>query len=186
MHADKTHRNYNGHFVYPEDAEDLKAHPFFMGIPWDSMQQYNPPFVPRVKSWEDTKYFDDEGPVSDLDTATSEEETFRPLELENNPPRASCHQQEAQNIVPETPPVERGLVPNPLVAPNSKKGKEKRRPRDKVLRDVTCGKMALSMRKNDAFKGYSYHRSKSISEVIEEILADEGVLYESDFLIGRE
>lgn len=149
------------------------------------MQQYNPPFVPRVKSWEDTKYFDDEGPVSDIDTATSEEGS-QPLDLENNPPRASCHQQEAQSIVPETPPAEKGLNANPLVMLKIKKGKEKKRPRDKVLRDLTCGRTVLRMRKNDAFKGYSYHRSKGVSEVIDEVLADEGVLCESDFLIGSE
>lgn len=163
----------------------MKAHPFFACIPWDSMQQYNPPFVPRVKSWEDTKYFDDEGPVSDIDTATSDDGS-QSLYLENNPPTPSCHQQEAQSIIPETPAAEKGLSANPLAMIKVKKAKEKKRPRDKVLRDVACGRMALQMRKNDAFNGYSYHRSKNISEVIDEVLAEEGVLRESDLIIGSE
>lgn len=26
--------NYTGHFVFRDDAEDIKAHPFFRGIEW--------------------------------------------------------------------------------------------------------------------------------------------------------
>lgn len=146
------------------------------------MQRYNPPFIPRVKSWEDTKYFDDEGPVSDIDSATSEDDY--PLEVENHPLNTSCHQQEAQGIIPETPAIEKGLIENPLAMVNgTKKPQEKKRPRDKVLRDATCGRMALQMRKNDAFNGYSYYRAKGVTEIIDEVLAEEGVLGASDVTI---
>ena len=147
------------------------------------MQQFQPPFVPRVESWEDTKYFDDEGPISDLDSATSEDGSH-PLSLENNPPNPSCHQQEAQGIVPETPAGE--LLDNILTLAKGKgrKRKDKKRPRDKVLRDPTCGKMALRMRKDSAFAGYGYHAAKSVSEVIDDVLAEEGVLRECDLIAG--
>lgn len=174
--ADKTHCNYNGFFVYPDDAEDIKSHPFFYGIPWDNMQDYNPPFVPRVHSWEDTKYFDDEGPISDLDSATSED-SAQAIRLETLALNPSCHQQESQRIVPEGPHVEAEKQAPPPLAPthgDSRKPKEKKRPRDKILRDQNCGKIALQMRKDSAFVGYGYRKPKGISEVIEEALADEG------------
>lgn len=171
VHADKTNRNYSGFFVYSDDAEDIKNHPFFFGIPWTNMQDYNPPFTPRVKSWEDTKYFDDEGPISDIDSGTSDDDVQPPKEGQLRG-KQSSHQQEDQNIVPETPQVEKDKIE--LANPKPKKVKEMKRPRDKILRDENCGKTALNMRKNTAFIGYSYRRPKNISEVIEETLENEG------------
>lgn len=175
MHADKHNRNYSGLFVYADDADDIRAHPFFYGIPWDNMQEYNPPFVPRVQSWEDTKYFDDEGPISDIDSATSED-SLQAIRLETPVLNPSCHQQESQRIVPEAPQIDaekKVLLPAPATCPKVKRLKEKKRPRDKILRDQNCGKIALQMRKNSAFIGYGYRRPKGISEVIEETLANE-------------
>lgn len=178
MHADKNHRDYNGFFVYPDDADDIRHHPFFCGIPWDNMQDYNPPFVPRLHSWEDTKYFDDEGPISDIDSATSED-SIHAVRLETPALNPSCHQQESQRIVPEAPhaKAEKGpslLLPPPPPYSRIKRPKEKKRPRDKILRDPNCGKVALQMRKDSAFIGYGYRKPRGISEVIEEALANEG------------
>lgn len=139
------------------------------------MQDYNPPFVPRVQGWEDTKYFDDEGPISDIDSATSED-SVHAMRLETPVLNPSCHQQESQRIVPENPQVDATAVPSPLTAPEClkpKKPREKKRPRDKILRDANCGKVALQMRKDSAFIGYGYRKPKDISEVIEEALANE-------------
>lgn len=175
MHADKNNRNYNGFFVYPDDADDIRNHPFFYGIPWDNMQDYNPPFVPRVQSWEDTKYFDDEGPISDIDSATSED-SMQAVRLETPILNPSCHQQESQRIVPENPQVDAEkelLLPASSTCPKAKRPKEKKRPRDKILRDPNCGKLALQLRKNSAFIGYGYRKPKGISEVIEEALVNE-------------
>ncbi|KAI9834935.1 MAG: hypothetical protein M1819_002658 [Sarea resinae] len=69
--ADKSAKNYAGHYVYPDDAKDLKAHPWFKGVRWESLHMSKPPFVPRVKSWEDTKYFEGSGEVSDVSASTS-------------------------------------------------------------------------------------------------------------------
>lgn len=175
MHADKNNRNYNGFFVYPDDADDIRNHPFFYGIPWDNMQDYNPPFVPRVQSWEDTKYFDDEGPISDIDSATSED-SMHAIRLETPLLNPSCHQQESQLIIPETLHVDAEkelLLPVTPTCPKVKRPKEKKRPRDKILRDPNCGKLALQLRKNSAFIGYGYRKPKGISEVIEEALVNE-------------
>lgn len=173
--ADKNNRNYNGFFVYPDDADDIKKHSFFHGIPWDNMQEYNPPFVPRVQSWDDTKYFDDEGPISDIDSATSDD-SVQAVRLETPALDPDCHQQEPQLIVPENPQTELEKNAGSPVSPTvfkAKKPREKKRPRDKILRDPNCGKVALEMRKNSGFIGYGYRKPKGISEVIEEALENE-------------
>lgn len=139
------------------------------------MQDYNPPFVPRVQSWEDTKYFDDEGPISDIDSATSED-SMQAVRLETPILNPSCHQQESQLIVPENTQlgIEKELPPPmPSTCLKAKRPKEKKRPRDKILRDPNCGKIALQLRKNSAFIGYGYRKPKGISEVIEEALVNE-------------
>lgn len=45
-----------------EDAKELMAHPFFHDIDWDALskKEVAPPFKPRLKSPDDTSYFDSE------------------------------------------------------------------------------------------------------------------------------
>ncbi|KAF2227884.1 hypothetical protein BDZ85DRAFT_277750 [Elsinoe ampelina] len=48
-------------FVVAEAADEIKAHPWFEGVPWGHMHQMVPPFVPRVREGQSvTKYFEDE------------------------------------------------------------------------------------------------------------------------------
>ncbi|RMZ83294.1 hypothetical protein DV738_g1346, partial [Chaetothyriales sp. CBS 135597] len=120
---EKSHR-YQGQFVYPDDAEDLKAHPFFRNINWAGVLTRRPPFVPRVQSWEDTKYFDDDTPCSDVESASSdadgtddvlESETVAPIpsdvggvedanclefETTSSTTKTSQHHHEVQHIIP--------------------------------------------------------------------------------------
>lgn len=143
------------------------------------MREYDPPFTPRVKSWEDTKYFDDEGPVSDIDSGTSEDGS-QTLQLDGAVLNPSQHQQEAQAISPELPGVdlEAKLPLTPYL--KLKKPKEKKRPRDKVLRDPSVSKTVLQMRKESAFMGYGYRKAKNITDVIEEALTHECAVQEGD------
>jgi serine/threonine protein kinase len=47
--------------VYPDDAAEIKAHPFFDGIDWEHLHLHPPPFVPRVREHQSiTKYFEEE------------------------------------------------------------------------------------------------------------------------------
>lgn len=69
--TDQQGRDYQGNFVYPEDATEIKSHPFFRDVPWERLHLMKPPFVPKVKSWEDTKYFEEEEPVSDVEDSAS-------------------------------------------------------------------------------------------------------------------
>ncbi|KAL9113531.1 MAG: hypothetical protein Q9227_002269 [Pyrenula ochraceoflavens] len=123
--ADKTHKDYNGFYVYPDDAEDIKAHPFFYGIQWDLIHLCKPPFVPRVKSYEDTKYFDDEN-ISDLGSDTTATDNSNPHQehenkdtspdspvmAPNSPEYFGKHSPEGQAIRPSN-----SMVPSPLTPP---------------------------------------------------------------------
>ena len=44
--------------------------------------------------------------------------------------------------------------------------KEKKRTRDKILRDLGCGKLALELRKKGAFLGYEYRRPRGAVVVV--------------------
>ena len=211
--ADKASKNYQGLFVYPDDAEDIKRHPYFGNIRWETMLERRPPFVPRVKDWEDTKYFDEEQPISDIDSVSSDEEAeeqeMRKIEkavekLETPPEvdqgsKASQHHHEDQHIIPSTAlklnanekvltlktpdgkpiaalPLNTTLVQhdaaeNVDLAP--KKNKEKKRPRDKILRDPETGKTAVKMREKGAFLGYAYRKPKGVDEIVAEVVAQE-------------
>ncbi|KAF2862976.1 kinase-like protein [Piedraia hortae CBS 480.64] len=55
------YRQGEGRCVFPNDAEDIKAHPFFHDVPWTQLHVSKPPFVPRVRRNQSiAKYFDDE------------------------------------------------------------------------------------------------------------------------------
>ena len=192
-------RSNNGLFVYADDADSIKKHHFFRNIVWDEMLSRRPPFVPRVKGWEDTKYFDEEHTISDIDIDSSEDV---PNVLERKPARpassdtkiGSKHHQEDQHIVPsaavklQMPEASammtggaQGVVTwkdekleDTIVEPSPRKRKEKKRPRDKILRD-RIGRIAMGMRKECSFLGYVYGRPMSTDEVIKETLQNEGV-----------
>lgn len=66
--------NLAGRFVFPYDAEDLKAHRWFKGVPWDRLHELNPPFVPLIRSPDDTQYFDDEEPITDFSDSDEDDD----------------------------------------------------------------------------------------------------------------
>ncbi|KAI1609901.1 protein kinase [Exophiala viscosa] len=240
--ADKNKQNYQGYFVYPGNAEDIKRHPFFKNIEWDTIHQRRPPYLPRVKDWVDTKYFDEEEPISDIDTATTVDEAnlaFDPAMGEQttclnemqpllSSPRVSQHHHEDQRIVPSLAinvsrkdSAPRGLTTpspdsmndmrNPLLQPKKQgysgangrmtpedvrtnnggqvdgpkedtyvenvkpktKKKEKKRPRDIILRDASAGHQALEIRKQTAFLGYDYRQPVMVKDIIDQVLAED-------------
>ncbi|KAJ2502968.1 rim15, signal transduction response regulator [Coemansia sp. RSA 1972] len=56
---------YNG-------AAEVKAHPIFRGINWDTLFDVQPAFVPQVESIEDTDYFDARGATMDQHSGSSQ------------------------------------------------------------------------------------------------------------------
>ena len=162
----RRHRSSNtcGHIVYPNDADDIKAHPFFGNIQWSSLHVTRPPFVPRVHGGQPiTKYFDDEAEImsaSDhLDSSSYEvrEGWACPVavgERKTKPPLKAGAKQH-KNATAAT----RGAFRKSLENVRMRK-REKKRPRDKLLRDPVVGRTVLEIRKKGAFVGYTYRRPR--------------------------
>ncbi|KAK0657492.1 kinase-like domain-containing protein [Cercophora newfieldiana] len=73
--APKAPRDFTGHYVFPFDAEDIKSHKWFKGVPWERLHQLDPPFVPQLRTIDDTHYFDEDDEISDWsESETSESE----------------------------------------------------------------------------------------------------------------
>ena len=173
--ADKQARDYQGYYVYPSDAEDIKAHPFFHGLSWDCLHLSRPPFVPDVKGRDDTRYFDDEEEISDVDDMSScsmvdgaadpnarqeNAAVSRPVQVDGAE-RAQDARLQPRN---DEAPKEKGVEDVEGKEVKSAKVKEKKRPRDRVLRDKEVAKRVLEIRKKGAFIGYTYRRPKGISQ----------------------
>lgn len=52
-------------------VEELKEHPFFYGVDWESIRRIDAPFVPRLQSVTDTSYF----PTDELDQVAEDSQT---------------------------------------------------------------------------------------------------------------
>ncbi|KAL8961187.1 MAG: hypothetical protein Q9193_002222 [Seirophora villosa] len=158
--ANKESQDYKGHFVYANDATEIKTHPFFYGLSWERLHLSRPPFVPDVKGRDDTKYFDEEEPVSDVDDASTtcsvaEQDTcveaskkvaaaFFTTQLDGGLTTTAVHGIDDAH----------GALPHQLPkTPQTAKTKEKRRPRDRALRDKDVGRTVLELRKKGAFPG---------------------------------
>jgi protein-serine/threonine kinase len=50
------------------NVEQIKKHPFFYGVDWESIRQIDAPFVPRLRSITDTSYF----PTDELEQVPDE------------------------------------------------------------------------------------------------------------------
>ena len=194
--ADKLSQDYKGHYVYPDDAADIKTHPFFQGICWERLHLSRPPFIPKIDSKEDTKYFDDdeEGPISDVDDASSyssaqetqpdahDEDIAAALamKMDGSYKARACETSEdlvrreaakrlkleEQQKLDNADTKDKGQVRKP---------KEKKRPRDRVLRDKEVGKQVLELRKKGAFIGYTYRRPKGVITDNEETRGRQGM-----------
>ncbi|KAF2478298.1 kinase-like protein [Lindgomyces ingoldianus] len=151
-------RNFNntGHVVFQNDAEDIKNHPWFRNIQWSTLHLTRPPFVPRVHGNQPiTKYFDDEAEImsaSDhLDSSSYQTGPVGPLPSPASPIHCISKPLDSPKHL---------LEDNYSVTPDrtKRRRKEKKRPRDKLLRDPHVGRTVLEIRKKGAFMGYTYRR----------------------------
>lgn len=166
IRGEKPPQDYQGHFVYPDDAADIKAHRFFNGLSWDTIHLSRPPFVPDVRSQADTKYFDDD-PISDVDDGSSEHEPSDGV-TPSDDSRRELHHSRGSSIsdakysgecLLNDGPLDQFGGDGPYVAAGKRtRRREKKRPRDRVLRDRKFGRKALELRKRGAFLGYAYQR----------------------------
>jgi hypothetical protein len=169
--------NTNGHIVYPNDAEDIKSHPFFRNIQWSQLHQTRPPFVPRVHGGQPiTKYFDDEAEIMSASDHL-DSSSYEALREEVIPDIAD-HARENETAPLVQPTAQQNGIATPAQALFAKslqemkrrKG-EKKRPRDKLLRDPEVGRTVLEIRKKGAFVGYTYRRPRFSLPDLEDKLA---------------
>ncbi|CAK7219619.1 hypothetical protein SCUCBS95973_003876 [Sporothrix curviconia] len=196
-------------YVFPFDAEDIKAHKFFKGLPWERLHQMPPPFVPKIRSDDDTQYFDDGDMFDDDDESTeiptprcSKEGDGKDKNREaaaggyvDNPPAAMNNKHDEEDSIDEALEAfdvvvqmkALGWVATPydssrLKAIEAEIGqliahglstsdgeallrfverygkREKKRPRDRLLRDRETKKVSMELRKRNAFLGYTWRR----------------------------
>jgi protein-serine/threonine kinase len=171
--ASHPHQDYAGRYVYPHDAEDIKAHKWFRDIQWDRLHLMVPPFVPNIKSMDDTHYFDEEDPISDFSeshsglplTAKEIDEALKPFNREIQILAKSFIQRPYDST--RLKKVEREI--DAFAMGDEQKDylkafvkhycqKEKKRPRDRLLRDRELAPKVLELRKRGAFLGYTYRK----------------------------
>ncbi|TVY83433.1 Serine/threonine-protein kinase cbk1 [Lachnellula suecica] len=171
--SSRQHKDHVGRYVLPDDAEDIKSHKWFKDINWERLHLMVPPFVPNIKSMDDTYYFDEEDPISDFSDSVSIS-TPGPDEI-------------AESLKPFNRDIQglaKGFIERPYDSARLRKvereidafviceeqkdylkafvkhygKKEKKRPRDRLLRDKDTAPKVLELRKKGAFLGYTYRR----------------------------
>ncbi|KAL1902833.1 hypothetical protein Sste5346_000744 [Sporothrix stenoceras] len=189
-------------YVFPYDAEDIKSHKFFKGMPWERLHMMPPPFIPKMRAEDDTQYFDD-GFKSDTDDSSESEPEADDEEkaggdlthhqkdgnamdkeqrfegesmdeaLENfdvnvqmkalnwiatpyDSSRLKVIEAEIGQLVTSGLPTTDGEALIRFVEKYGKK--ERRRPRDRLLRNAKTKKISMELRKRNAFLGYTWRR----------------------------
>ncbi|KAI1434847.1 kinase-like domain-containing protein [Xylaria sp. CBS 124048] len=164
-------RDSRGRSVYPNDAEDIKAHKWFRDIPWEQMHMITPPFVPQITSLEDTHYFDEEEPISDWSDSCSSDD----LESESSDVQLAALPRSTRGALAQfvASPYDSARLKrmdreiDALAAQLAEQMKafirtfgrrERKRPRDRLLRDRKTRATVLKVRKQTAFLGYTFRR----------------------------
>lgn len=166
---DSRYRSITSYFVYPNDASDIKAHPFFRGIRWNELHMTQPPLIPRVRNWEDTRYFDDWKGIANIEEASPNSDLEEDDTDHDEKPDSAAPGRPQSQPRPTLEPPTTGTAPPMRTEASAKKAqeaekrREKKRPRDKILRDKKIGKTALEIRKRGAFLGYTYRRPKGLT-----------------------
>ncbi|KAG5999851.1 hypothetical protein E4U21_006213 [Claviceps maximensis] len=165
--------------VFPDDAEDIKAHRWFKNFPWDRIHVISPPFVPHITSLDDTHYFDESDPFSEPVASCDESEPGDPRPEDIRWILRECRPV-VQNLAIEllaTPydsarlrSADRRIDRTFDISPEERKTlkafvrmykkKERKRPRDIVLRDPSTKTVAMNVRKKTAFTGYTWRRMR--------------------------
>ncbi|PKS10661.1 hypothetical protein jhhlp_002416 [Lomentospora prolificans] len=165
-------------YVFPGDGEDIKAHKWFRNISWHRLHLETPPFVPQTRSVDDTRYFEDDERISDWSSTVASSNNEQTLGREEvrlllRGMREDVHAFAVKLISSPYDPrsidkkidEERGLflrereVLKRFVRVYGRK--DKRRPRDPLMRDPKIKHAVLSYRKKTAFLGYTWRRRRA-------------------------
>jgi serine/threonine protein kinase len=166
-----------GRYVFPDDAEDIKAHRWFRSIQWDRLHTRSPPLIPYLRGPEDTRYFDESDSIDDMSDSMA-----APVALSLEAVRDILHgfRPSFQNLAAQlvSKPydsiklrgIDQRIDHTPKITATEKEvlkqfvrmygQKERRRPRDQLLRDETTKDVAMDVRKRTAFLGYTWRRMR--------------------------
>lgn len=166
-----------GRFVFPDDAEEIKAHRWFKDFPWDRVHTISPPFIPHITSIEDTHYFDESEPIEDSSASSPSTVDVTPDDV-----RAILHdfRTYVQNIAIDliSAPYDSARLRSAdhridsvfKLTVNERKvlkhfirtygRKERKRPRDILLRDENTKDVVMDVRRETAFMGYAWRRMR--------------------------
>ncbi|KAF5017752.1 hypothetical protein F66182_10300 [Fusarium sp. NRRL 66182] len=169
--------DYSGRYVFPDDAEDIKAHRWFRHTPWDRLQSMPPPFTPNLKSDDDAHYFDESEIFEDWSESIPSGIFLNSEDVKELLFGFSTHVQEKAMELIKTPfdaaklrGIDRDLDVSKELQPTEKAilkqfvrfygHKERKRPRDMLLRDKETKKTSMRIRKETAFMGYTWRRMR--------------------------
>lgn len=166
-----------GHYVFANDAEEIKSHRWFRNLPWEQLHSITPPFIPRISDAEDTHYFDESEPVADWS-----ETTHSPTRMNAEDVKAILgdFREEVQALAFHlvAPPhdsvklkdIDQFLTHMSELESEEKEvlkhfvrlygRKERKRPRDRLLRDAKTKDIVMDVRKQTAFMGYTWRRMR--------------------------
>ncbi|OAQ72714.1 splicing factor u2af large subunit [Pochonia chlamydosporia 170] len=174
----RRYKDVFGRHVFPDDAEDIKSHRWFKNFPWDRVQSITPPFVPRITSLDDTHYFDESDPFTEP-MVSLDDDPFDPT-----PDHTRWLLRDSRQLIQN---LAIDLIATPYDSARLRSAdrridkifgitfeerktlktfirmygrKERKRPRDILLRDQDTKAPALEVRKKTAFMGYSWRRMR--------------------------
>ena len=131
--------------------------------------------MPKVSREDDTHYFDEELAVSEPEDEPSisslDEDELREQEAFEEQVVANYHAEQVVDGSHDAENYHHHLAQTTKVNNTSappRKAKEKKRARDRILRDKSVAKQALEVRKKSAFLGYSWRKPKRVTVSIEE------------------
>lgn len=150
-------------FVYLDDARDIKRHAFFTkwGIDFENIHDREPPHRPKIHTYDSiTKYFDEENDIvsageAELAESSDDSEIVVPLSPSCTPSKSAKGKGRAVSLT-------LGCQSTPTPPERPRIQQDKKRARDKILRDPQLGKTAMALRKRRAFLGYTYRRPNII------------------------
>lgn len=165
-------------YVFAGDGEDIKAHRWFRNIPWHRLHLETPPFIPQTRTIDDTRYFEDDERISDWSSTVASSNKEPPIglaEVQALLPgmREQVHAFAAKLVGSPYDPrtidkkmdEEKGLfsrereVLKQFVRVYGRK--DKKRPRDPLMRDPKTKHAVLAHRRQTAFLGYSWRRRRA-------------------------
>ncbi|KAF4455077.1 hypothetical protein F53441_2516 [Fusarium austroafricanum] len=171
-------QKYDGRrYVFPDNAEDIKAHRWFRNTPWERLQAMPPPFTPNLKSDDDAHYFDESEPFKDWSESIPSGIFLNSEDVKELLFGFNAHVQEKALEQIKTPfdaaklrSIDRDIDASMELQPSEKTTlkqfvrfyghKERKRPRDMLLRDKDTKKTSLRIRKETAFIGYTWRRMR--------------------------